>query len=187
VARSTQQIVAEGDGTGPPPAQHRHDRGATSRAPYGQMEEQRDGYIRRSDAMGGIIRGHRQRRPASTEKIATRPYRYQSMDDRGQEVRGGSQQVRAWPTRSRLELLKSTTPWVVLFCPGAASRWTAVRARKRRLLRPGGKAAKQAGDAVSGGQKPSCRCGGSRPGLRLRSAISELRQVFGLYREPLNR
>ena len=175
VALRTQQIVAEETGVpltidplgGSYFLEHLTD----------QMEEHAMAYIRKIDAMGGIIRAIDTGYPQ--HEIADAAYRYQLMDDRGQKVVVGVNKY----------VMADEKPIEYLKLDDAVEREQVDSVRARKASRDAAKVEKrlkQLADACRGGQNVMPVLVDAVKDYVSLGEISDVyRQVFGLYREPI--
>src|SRR6266513_5079180 len=175
VALRTQQIVAEETGVpltidplgGSYFLEHLTD----------QMEEGAMAYIRKIDAMGGIIRAIDTGYPQ--HEIADAAYRYQLMDDRGQKVVVGVNKY----------VMVDEKPIEYLKLDDAVEREQVDSVRARKASRDAAKVEKrlkQLADACRGGQNVMPVLVDAVKDYVSLGEISDVyRQVFGLYREPI--
>ena len=175
VALRTQQIVAEETGVpltidplgGSYFLEHLTD----------QMEEHAMAYIRKIDAMGGIIRAIDTGYPQ--HEIADAAYRYQLMDDRGQKVVVGVNKY----------VMADEKPIECLKLDDAVEREQVDSVRARKASRDAAKVEKrlkQLADACRGGQNVMPVLVDAVKDYVSLGEISDVyRQVFGLYREPI--
>src|SRR5216110_1662469 len=142
-----------------------------------QMEEQAMAYIRKIDAMGGIIRAIDTGYPQ--HEIADAAYRYQLMDDRGQKVVVGVNKY----------VMADEKPIEYLKLDDAVEREQVDSVRARKASRDAAKVEKrlkQLADACRGGQNVMPVLVDAVKDYVSLGEISDVyRQVFGLYREPI--
>src|SRR5882672_2087920 len=142
-----------------------------------QMEEHAMAYIRKIDAMGGIIRAIDTGYPQ--HEIADAAYRYQMMDDRGQKVVVGVNKY----------VMTDEKPIEYLKVDDAVEREQVDSVRARKASRDAAKVEKrlkQLADACRGGQNVMPVLVDAVKDYVSLGEISDVyRQVFGLYREPI--
>ncbi len=142
-----------------------------------QMEEQAMAYIRKIDALGGIVRaidrGYPQR------EIAEAAYRYQLLDDRGEKTVVGVNKY-VMPQEAPVEYLKIDE---------AIEREQTERVKRLKASRDPSKVErrlKQLADACRNGQNVMPVLVDAVKDYVSLGEISDVyRQVFGLYREPI--
>jgi methylmalonyl-CoA mutase N-terminal domain/subunit len=141
------------------------------------MEEHAMAYIRKIDAMGGIIRAIDSGYPQ--HEIADAAYRYQLMDDRGQKVVVGVNKYEM-PDEKPIDYLK---------LDDAVEREQVDSLRALKASRDAAKVEKrlkQLADACRGGQNVMPVLVDAVKDYVSLGEISDVyRQVFGLYREPI--
>ena len=135
-------------------------------------------YIRKIDELGGIVRAIDIGYPQ--QEIADAAYRYQLMDDRGEKVGGGRQQVRdARRAAGRLPQHRRRRSSASRSSGWGGSRPRATRRKVERRL-------KQLAEACRDGRNVMPVLVDAVKDYVSLGEISDVyRQVFGLYREPI--